>query len=125
MEEQGLLDYFEDFIIVPVPLHPRRMNWRGFNQSELLGQTLAEKLKLPAEKNLVARKKHTKPQVKLSADERKRNIENAFELSANVDGKKILLVDDLVTSGSTANELAKLLKKHKAAEVWMISAAHG
>lgn len=125
MQKQGLEDYFRDFVIIPVPLHPKRFNWRGFNQSVLLGQTLAEKLNIPIENNLVVRKKFTKPQTKLSKEERKRNLENAFELTSDVADKKFLIVDDVVTSGATANEIAKLLKHKKAVEVWVISLAHG
>jgi len=125
IEKQNLSNYFKDFVIVPVPLHQRRFNWRGFNQSELLATTLAKKLNAPMVTNLIQRKKFTKPQVNLSQGERKKNLENAFELLSDVIDKKILLVDDLVTSGATANELSKLLKKSKASEVWVVSIAHG
>lgn len=125
INKQGLENYFQDFIIVPVPLHQRRFNWRGFNQALLLAKTLADHLAIKIDDQMVLRKKYTKPQVKLNVEERKRNIENAFSLTGNPSNKKILLVDDLVTSGSTANELAKLLKQASASEVWIISAAHG
>lgn len=122
---QGLADYFNDFVVVPVPLHPRRLNWRGFNQASLLGQSLAQDLGTKIDEHLVARNKFTQPQTKLNAQERKRNLENAFALVGDAANKKILLIDDVVTSGSTANELAKLLKRGHAAEVWIVSAAHG
>ena len=125
IKTQGLENYYQDFIIVPVPLHAWRLNWRGFNQAALLGQSLAESLNISMDENLIERRKNTKPQVRLSALERNTNIENAFKVIGNVANKKILLVDDLVTSGSTANELAKLLKSAKAAEVWITTAAHG
>ncbi|OGE73741.1 MAG: hypothetical protein A3I07_03370 [Candidatus Doudnabacteria bacterium RIFCSPLOWO2_02_FULL_42_9] len=125
INKQGLEGYFEDFIVVPIPLHRRRHNWRGFNQALLLAETLASKLGLKIDNRMVVRSKFTKPQVKLKADERKRNIENAFSLIGDVTNKKILLVDDVITSGSTANELAKLLKRAHASEVWIASAAHG
>ncbi len=122
---QGLADYFSDFEIMPIPLHSRRLNWRGFNQAELLAQKLAKQLNIKLENNLVIRSKFTKPQVKLTAEERRKNIDNAFALTGDPSNKKILLVDDVVTSGSTANELAKLLKRAHAAEIWILSAAHG
>ena len=125
IHDQGLENYFQNFIIVPVPLHSRRFNWRGFNQASLLSLSLAEKLMIPMDENMIQRKKFTKPQVKLNAEDRRRNIENAFILTGDAAGKKILLVDDVVTSGSTANEIAKLLKHAKAAEVWIATAAHG
>lgn len=125
IKKQELSDYFRDFTVVSVPLHSRRFNWRGFNQAELLAAKLADNLGLAVDHKLVMRKKFTKPQVKLKADERKRNMENAFNLVGDVSNKKILLVDDVVTSGSTANELAKLLKHNHAQEVWILTAAHG
>src|SRR3989344_7225576 len=124
-KNQGLAEYFSDFVLVPVPLHRKRHNWRGFNQAELLSGALSVSLNIPLNKTLVSRRKATKPQVKLSALERKRNVENAFALSGNPANKKIILVDDVITSGSTLNELAKLLKKHKASEVWALTVAHG
>ncbi len=125
IDKQGLQGYFEDFIVVPIPLHQRRYNWRGFNQALLLAETLASKLAIKMDNQLVIRSKFTKPQVILKADERKRNIENAFALIGDATNKKILLVDDVITSGSTANELAKLLKRAHASEIWIVSAAHG
>ncbi|MEO8065629.1 MAG: phosphoribosyltransferase family protein [Candidatus Doudnabacteria bacterium] len=125
LKKQNLADYFRQFAVVPVPLHVRRLNWRGFNQAELLAGKLAETLDLRIEKDLVVRKKFTSPQIKLDATARKRNMENAFNLIGDATDKKILLVDDVVTSGSTANELAKLFKQGKASEVWLITAAHG
>jgi len=125
IKREGLENYFAEFIIVPVPLHNRRLNWRGFNQAGLLANSLAENLKISVNNHLVTRSKFTKPQVTLTADDRKKNIQNAFTLTGEVGGKKILLVDDVVTSGSTANELAKLFKQTHAAEVWIATAAHG
>ncbi|MDP4000728.1 MAG: ComF family protein [bacterium] len=126
ISQQGLTEYFHDFVLVPVPLHKRRLNWRGFNQSELLADSLTKILNLKLSKNMVTRQKHTIPQTKLSANEREKNLTDAFggglESPA---GKKILLVDDVVTTGATLNELAKLLKKMKATEVWAITVGHG
>lgn len=122
---QGLADYFNDFVVVPVPLHPKRLNWRGFNQASLLGQSLAQDLGTKIDEQLVTRNKFTQPQTKLKAEERKRSLENAFNLIGDVTNKKILLIDDVITSGSTANELAKLLKRAHASEVWIVSVAHG
>ncbi len=125
ISQQGLNDYFRDFLVIPVPLHSRRQNWRGFNQAELLSQALSSRLETTIDNQIVRRTKFTKPQVKLTADERKRNLENAFEITSDVTNKKILLVDDVITSGSTAHELAKLFKHKHTSEVWIISAAHG
>lgn len=125
INQQGLEDYFQDFVIVPVPLHSRRHNWRGFNQASLLAKTLAEKLGIAVDEQLIERSKYTRPQVQLNVTDRKHNIENAFKLIGDATNKKILLVDDVITSGSTAHEIAKILKQGHAAEVWIASAAHG
>ena len=124
---QNLRQYLRDFIVIPVPLHKRRFAWRGFNQAQLLSQDLAGKLGLALDQNLVLRVKNTKPQVDLNREQRKANISDAFALRPDslVTDKKFLLIDDVVTSGSTMNEIAKLLKKNKAAEVWAAAVAHG
>jgi competence protein ComFC len=120
----GIAGYFEDFIIIPVPLHKRRLSWRGFNQAELLAEALGKNLNIPVDKDLVVRSKFTTPQTELKAEQRKTNIENAFEIKKSSTGK-YLLVDDVVTTGSTLNEIAKLLKKNGAAEIWATTIAHG
>lgn len=127
INRQELFDYFESFILVPVPLHPRRFNWRGFNQAELLAMALGEKLQISLASKLVNRSKFTKPQIKLTAEERRKNLDQAFAINpdASVGARKILIVDDVVTTGATMNELAKILKRAGAAEVWALSAAHG
>lgn len=125
INNQGLSEYFQDFTVVPIPLHIRRFNWRGFNQAQLLADTLANSLNLRMDEKLVHRQKFTQPQTKLTAAQRKKNMDNAFSLIGDVINKKLLLVDDVVTSGSTANELAKIFKRAGAAEVWLATVAHG
>ncbi len=125
IEKQGLKNYFQEFILIPTPLHQRRFNWRGFNQAHLLAEALSKKLEINIDNQLIQRTKFTQPQIKLNADERKRNMANAFELTKDATNKKLLVVDDVVTSGSTANELAKLLKRGHASEIWIVSVAHG
>ena len=125
INNQGLSDYFQDFTVVPVPLHIRRFNWRGFNQAKLLASALGASLSLKVDDKLVQRQKFTQPQTKLTADQRKQNMDNAFGIVGDVINKKLLLVDDVVTSGSTANELAKILKRAGASEVWLATVAHG
>jgi ComF family protein len=125
IRQENLTEYFNEFTIIPVPLHPRRYNWRGFNQAQLLADELSEILRIPVDNQTVTRFKFTKPQTKLTHDERKKNIENAFAIAGLVADKKFLLVDDVVTTGSTLNEIAKILKSAQAAEVWAITAAHG
>lgn len=125
IRKENLTEYFREFVIVPVPLHPRRYNWRGFNQAQLLADELSSILRIPVDNDTVTRFKFTKPQTKLTHDERKANIQNAFALNGLVADKKFLLVDDVVTTGSTLNEIARVLKHAQAKEVWAITAAHG
>jgi len=125
IKTQGLDEYFQEFVLIPVPLHKKRFNWRGFNQSELLATSLSATLGIPINQDIIARIKNTKPQTKLTKEERKKNLNNAFSLNDESNNGKFLLVDDVVTSGSTINEMAKALKKAGAAEVWAVTVAHG
>ncbi len=94
--------------IVPVPLHPRRLAERGFNQAELLAEILARELKLPIQP-LLKRSRYTRQQAKLNRRERKTNVQSAFVASSSFTGAA-LLVDDVYTTGSTMQECARVLK---------------
>lgn len=114
-------------IIVPVPLHPRRLRWRDFNQSELLAkylsQNLAPSLEIPLNTKLLKRRRFTQPQMKIkNYSERKENLQNAFVAiyPDKVKNKVILLVDDVCTTGATLLECAKILKKNGARKVFGI-----
>lgn len=100
-------------LIVPVPLHCSRLRQRGFNQAVLLGKTLSRHLSLPILPDALVRTRRTEPQIELSSAERRLNVKGAFTVSRDdsVAGKRILLLDDVMTTGSTMNECAKELKK--------------
>lgn len=108
-----------DFVLVPIPLHKKRKNWRGFNQAELICQILAKRFKVGWQDALV-RVRETKTQVGLSKDARRENIKDAFNLNGNRDikGKNLILVDDVFTTGATMAEACKVLKKAGAGGVW-------
>ena len=125
IKNQGLEGYFSEFIINPVPLHPKRMNWRGFNQAQLIASALSKDLNITMDEKLVERIRFTRPQTKLKREQRLENIQNAFTLTKPQALNKYLLVDDVVTTGATLNEIARLLKKSGANEVWAVTAAHG
>src|SRR3989338_3862896 len=113
----------EDWIIVPVPLHKSRQNWRGFNQSALLGKLFSQKLGLKYQE-VLKRIKNTTPQMKLKAHERKQNIKNAFVLTENYNlTTNILLIDDVWTTGSTLKECCYILKRGGAKTVWALTIA--
>jgi len=121
---------FADFLIIPVPLDKSREKWRGFNQATEIGKKLSQYLKIPLESEILIKIKKTALQVNLGKKEREENIKGAFtinpirySLSNRVKGRKILLVDDVYTTGSTMEECAKVLKKAKAKEVWGVAVA--
>ena len=106
--------------IVPVPIHWRRRAHRGFNQAEMLCEQLPKDL---VRMDILARSRATRPQVGLSADQRSRNMVGAFTVIGNVSGRRILLVDDVLTTSGTANECASVLKAAGASEVGILTYA--
>ena len=113
-------------IIIPIPLHPRRLRWRGFNQSFLLAGYLSESL-LPqfkiTLKECLVRNRYTPPQMEIkNYHSRKQNLDGAFSMAIkeNVKNKTVLLVDDVATTGSTIFECAKVLKNAGTKEVFAI-----
>lgn len=111
-------------VITPVPLYFTRKKDRGYNQSELLARYLSKKSAIPYER-LLKRTRYTASQTLLSKAEREHNLDGAFALRRNQDvsGKRILLIDDVFTTGTTANQIATLLKEHGAKEVNIFTAA--
>ncbi|HWI40235.1 MAG TPA: ComF family protein [Verrucomicrobiae bacterium] len=112
-------------VVVPVPLHRRRLAERGFNQAALIGRPVAAALGIPLDPLALARSRATAAQVSLHADERMRNVRGAFELRRpeSVRGKRVLLLDDVYTTGSTVRECARVLRKGGASEVYVATAA--
>ena len=104
-------------LIVPVPLAPPRLALRGFNQALELAKPLAKYLNVPLARSKVLRCRDTVPQVSLPRKDRAKNIRNAFECRADLTDKTVWLVDDVMTTGATLNELAGLLKAHGASRV--------
>lgn len=100
--------YRQDFVVMPVPLHPKRMRQRGFNQSEVLAKAVAEATRLPLDDALVKRI-DTKDQVGLTAEERAINLEAAFVLQHPLPPVSVLLIDDILTTGSTVDACAQVL----------------
>lgn len=108
--------------LVPVPMHWRRLRQRGYNQAELLARVVAQEMNWEM-KALLKRSRSTRRQVRLNAQKRRHNLDNAFELEGDVSGLRILLVDDVLTTGATANRCARLLKRSGAAWVGLLCAA--
>jgi ComF family protein len=106
------LDSADYDLVVPVPLHRRRLWWRGFNQAALLAGEVACRLELPLDVSALARIRATTSQTSADHDERRRNVRAAFAArhGKRLTGRRILLVDDVMTTGATAHECARTLR---------------
>ena len=98
-------------IMVPIPLHKSRLISRKYNQATILARRISAKSGVPMDINILRRVKQTRQQTRLSRSQRFDNMEGAFEVIANVEGKTILLIDDVLTTGATANSAAFKLKQ--------------
>lgn len=118
---------FNDYIVVPIPLHKKRKWLRGFNQAELISNIIAKKLKLPVNCDLVERNVFTLEQTKISNVDRLENTLNAFGCidKGMIKDKNFLLVDDVYTTGATMQECAKILKENGAKKVEGMVLARG
>ena len=116
-------DFIKCDYLVPVPLHFSKKRSRGFNQAEVLAQPLAEALDIPLACNMLKRVKKTAPQMGLSGPAREQNLFGAFIINPKryEAGRRILLVDDIFTSGATMNACAKILLENGAKEVHCLS----
>ncbi len=120
-----ILFNLKNALLIPVPLHKKRYNWRGFNQAQMIADCLAKNFNLTTNNQLI-RHKHKKAQAKLKEAERKINIQGCFAWQGpKLDNQQIILIDDVVTTGSTLNECAKVLKKAGAKKVWGLVVAKG
>lgn len=108
-------------MIIPVPIHRLRQRERGFNQSMLLAEVVSRELSLPLARRALTRQKATKPQVHLALEERAENVKDCFAPgSDSVDGRNLILIDDVFTTGSTLDEAAGVLKSTGAATVHVL-----
>jgi competence protein ComFC len=123
LDDERLRDCNFDYV-VPVPLHPARERERGFNQASLLSELLSAQTSIPS-KALLERVRYTTTQTALDRSERMENLHNAFRLRKNADvrGLRVLLIDDVLTTGSTLSECARVLKRAGAMSVHAATAA--
>ena len=110
--------------LVPIPLHPKRLKYRGYNHAKLLAEGLSRELDLEVSE-ILERNKNTKSQFGLTLKQRKENIDNAFSTFPNIISqyRNIFLVDDILTSGSTLLEAARILKREGIKKVWGLTLA--
>lgn len=123
-----LENYRRRILVVPVPLHRRRLNWRSYNQSALLAQELSSKFGLNMAQDVLTRIAHKKSQTELKdKTERAKNVSHIFvcRKTEKVENKIILLVDDVSTTGSTLDEGARILKQSGAEKIIGLVVAKG
>ena len=112
-------------VIIPVPISKKRNKKRGYNQSELVANELAQKLNQDIWTDIIIKKKDNKPQSELNKLERIKNVEDIYEINKPIEvkNKKVLLLDDIYTTGSTVNEIARKLKQNQTQEIGVITLA--
>jgi len=110
-------------VIVPVPLHAARLVERGYNQAALLARILSAEIGIPIDEAALVRAKATQQQARLKAVERRENVRDAFACRGDVAGKRVALVDDVCTTGSTLEACAAALRSSGASSVWAFTLA--
>jgi len=112
-------------LIVPVPLHRKRLRERGFNQAVILAREVSKRFSIPLDFMNLKRHVFTEPQVALGKGQRTANVKGAFTVkdAKRIEGQKIILVDDVYTTGSTVRECAGVLMEHNAEEVAVLTLA--
>ncbi len=112
-------------LLLPVPLHRARLRKRGYNQSLEIARPVSRRLGIKIDAHLVRRIRNTDPQTMLKPGHRARNVKHAFKSIKPVDGKRIALIDDVMTTGHTVNAVARVLKMAGAKEVlvWVVARA--
>ena len=120
-----LFNISENSLIMPVPLHPKKLRERGFNQSVILAREISKKYSISLDFMTLRRHINTEPQISLGKKERESNVRGVFSVAdpERIKGQKIILVDDVYTSGSTVKECARVLMKNKAVTVAVVTLA--
>lgn len=130
---EQMAEYLGDYVrgvnpdaLIPIPLHRRRKLQRGYNQAQLLAQAVGERLGMPVCTDLLVRSKNTRPLKYQNYEERQNNLKKAFNVARNdVKLKKIILIDDIYTTGSTIDEAARALKAVGVSEIYFVTLACG
>jgi competence protein ComFC len=133
LKEYPLLEekrFKENALLIPIPLHPRRLRWRGFNQSELLALEIGKRLGIEVSKNIIRRVKYNLPQVNIkNIQERKNNVKNIFQLNSEfkekIKNKNIILIDDIAVTGAILEECALILKTAQPKQILGLAIAQG
>lgn len=121
-----LLKIWKIDVIVPVPLHKKRYRKRGYNQAFLLADEISKITGIQTDEELVVRKRDTDPQKEFGNKDRKKNLKGAFEVTKRgIKNRRILIVDDIYTTGSTIDEIAEILKKAGAGDIFFLTISIG
>ncbi len=115
-------------LVIPVPLHRKKYKKRGYNQADIIGRRIAERLDITYSDSVVERSAETAPQKFLGFEERKNNLKNAFNIrndSVLLDCEKVLIVDDIFTTGATVDSIAELLKTDRDREIFFLCVCIG
>ena len=112
-------------IIIPVPISKKRLNTRGYNQSSLIAKNLAQELNIEYSEKILIKIKDNKPQSEMKQDTRKSNVRGVYKVinKERINNKKVLIVDDIFTTGSTADECARVLKDNNAESIGVFTLA--
>lgn len=116
---------FDPEVMIPVPIHKKRLKKRGFNQAEVIAKWAGKAMGIPVDTNIIFRIQETAPQKELSSKDRKRNLEKAFCIPDTLTWKRILIIDDIYTTGSTIDAMSKCLKQKGADKVYFLSVCEG
>lgn len=121
-----VINMWEPDVIIPVPIHKERYRQRGYNQAGLIACSLSKKLHIPVDENYIIRVKKTTPMKELNNIERVKNLQNAFQIYYNgIRYNKVLIVDDIYTTGATIDACAKCLKEYGTDNVYAITLCIG
>lgn len=113
-------------VIIPIPLHKKRRRRRGYNQAEIIARNLGKLAQIPVESQALARIRNTTAQKELSDKERKANLQHAFQVTKYWKKvRRVLLIDDIYTTGSTIDEVAKVLRENGAEKIWFFTVSIG
>jgi len=123
--DELFLDEVEADVAIPIPLHPARLRERGYNQAADLARAVAGQRGIRLDLDSLTRAKNTAPQFGLTIAQRRDNVKGAFKVTrpGRIEDRAVILIDDVITTGATAGEAAKTLKKHKASAVIVLSVA--
>lgn len=119
----GILKKYD--IIIPIPIHKKRKKQRGYNQSELIAKEIAKNINLEYKNDIIDKTKNNLQQSSLTKEQRKQNVKNVYKIKnkEKIQNKKIIIIDDIYTTGNTVNAISKILKENGAKEITILTIA--